>query len=119
MELEFIREPGRTAVVLPCVPGEILWYIHGGRVRSARVYEIKFMVSDAGHRGQDFVAFAWDARNMRQITWCPLQGEGWADRKDEYVPVFTDRRAAHAALMRGEGENGVGADVAFSAAGVL
>lgn len=114
MEMEFIRESGRTAVVLPAEPGTILWYIHSGRVRSARVYEIKFVVSDAGHRGQDFVAFAWDARNMRQITWCPLQDEAWADRKDDYILVFATKEAARAAMR--EKEDGCGADPDVDAA---
>ena len=41
MALEFMQKEEKTAVVLPANLGDILWYIHEGKICSARVFEVK------------------------------------------------------------------------------
>lgn len=103
-------EDARQALILPSWPGQILWYIHELTLYTARVYEIKFTTADRGSVVEDFIAFAWNPKMQRQLTWCPLHEEGWLDARDEYVPVFTDRGKAIKAItaMRAkEGEKNV------------
>ena len=103
--LTFAEVDGQRALVLPAQLGDILWYIEDGRMHSARVFEIKITLADAGHCCEDIAVFAWNGAEGRQLTWCPLQGEAWMDRKGEYVEVFTRREAAETALYGG-GEKG-------------
>lgn len=93
-------DDGGTAVVLPAWPGKILWYIYEGELYTARVYEIKMTWADRGGRIEDLIAYAWNVRYQRQLTWCPMQEEGWLDAKDEYVDVFADRNEAIGAITR-------------------
>lgn len=100
MKLEFLRGEEKTAVVLPANLGDILWYIHEGKICSARVFEMKITIADAGYCCEDVIAFAWNPKAFRQLTWCPLHGEGWLDARNQYVPVFTTREEADAALRQ-------------------
>ena len=100
--IEHVMLDGRGAVVLPCRLEQILWYILGGRIYTAKVCEIKWQQASSGNCGEDCIVFAWDCRNNRQLTWCPISGEGWLDTKDSYVPVFYTRAEAEAA-MKGAG----------------
>lgn len=95
--LEYIDHNGRVALVLPCRLGQILWYIHEGQICTAKIFEIKYSASDSGHCGEDFIAFAWNPKHLRTLTWCPIYGEAWLDKKDCYVPVFFSREEAVAA----------------------
>ena len=124
--LEYVTLAGNTpaearqALILPNWPGQILWYIHELTLYTARVYEIKFTSADRGSVVEDFIAFAWNPKAQRQLTWCPLHEEGWLDARDEYVPVFTDRGKAIKAItaMRAKEEEkkvGVDHDVDVSA----
>lgn len=101
-ELEYVNVNGRTALVLPCRMGQILWYIRDGKVCSAKVYEMKYTAADSGHCCEDFVVFAWNSRTAQTLTWCPIHGEGWLDKKDSYVPVFCSREEAEAAVKEEE-----------------
>ena len=96
MQIEYFQMESaeKTAMVLPCKTGDLLWYIHGGEIFVSKVYEVRYSASTRGHCGEDFIAFAWAAREGRMLTWCPISEEGWLDTKDEYVPVFQTLEAA-------------------------
>ena len=98
--LQYEETEKGLALVLPARIGQILWYIHGEKLWTARVYEIKATVSSSGYCCEDVVVFAWNPMLQRQLTWCPLHEEGWLDARDEYVPIYDDRCEAIMAMNK-------------------
>lgn len=103
--LEYKRDDdGALMLRLPVWPGRLLWYIDEGVICSARVYEIKYTFSDRGSCLEDFVAFAWNGRDHKNLTWCSIHQEGWLETRDSYVPVYMTRAEAVKAMEEKENE---------------